>query len=141
MKQRILVVEDNALNRELLCDWLETEGYEVMSAENLSAALATVQSHQPHVVLLDVQLGADNGLALASWMRQQPSLHHIPVIAVTAHAMVTEQQLILQAGCNTCLAKPVDFQLLRDQLHRWLSVAADAPRGPQRGAEGDERAR
>jgi len=129
-KQRILVVEDNQLSRELLCDWLETEGYEVMFAEDLNAAFAAVHSHQPHAVLLDVQLGADDGLSLASWIREQPSLLHIPVIAVTAHAMVTEQQRILQTGCNTCLSKPVDFKLLRDQLHLWLAVAADSQRDP-----------
>lgn len=130
MKQCILVVEDNQLSRELLCDWLETEGYEVRFAEDLKTAFAAVQTHQPHAVLLDVQLGADDGLSLASWIRQQPRLLHIPVIAVTAHAMVTEQQRILQAGCNTCLSKPVDFKLLRDQLHRWLAVAANWQRDP-----------
>jgi two-component system, cell cycle response regulator DivK len=126
VKQSILVVEDNQLSRELLCDWLETEGYEVRFAEDLKTAFAAVQTHQPQAVLLDVQLGADDGLSLASWIRQQPMLRHIPVIAVTAHAMVTEQQRILQAGCNTCVSKPVDFKLLGDQLRVWLAVAADS---------------
>jgi two-component system, cell cycle response regulator DivK len=126
VKQSILVVEDNQLSRELLCDWLETEGYEVRFAEDLKTAFAAVQTHQPHAVLLDVQLGADDGLSLASWIRQQQKLRHIPVIAVTAHAMVTEQQRILQAGCNTCISKPVDFKLLGDQLRVWLGVAADS---------------
>jgi two-component system cell cycle response regulator DivK len=126
VKQCILVVEDNQLSRELLCDWLETEGYEVRFAEDLKTAFAAVQTHQPQAVLLDVQLGADDGLSLASWIRQQPMLRHIPVIAVTAHAMVTEQQRILQAGCNTCVSKPVDFKLLGDQLRVWLAVAADS---------------
>ncbi len=126
MKQSILVVEDNQLSRELLCDWLETEGYEVRFAEDLKTAFALVETHPPNAVLLDVQLGADDGLSLASWIRQQPMLRHIPVIAVTAHAMVTEQQRILQAGCNTCISKPVDLKLLGDQLHVWLAVAADS---------------
>ncbi len=126
MKQCILVVEDNQLSRELLCDWLETEGYEVRFAEDLKTAFAAVQTHRPHAVLLDVQLGADDGLSLASWIRQQRTLRHIPVIAVTAHAMVTEQQRILQAGCNTCISKPVDFRLLGDQLRVWLAVVADS---------------
>jgi CheY-like chemotaxis protein len=77
-------------------------------------------------VSLDVQLGADDGLSLASWMRQQQKLRHIPVIAVTAHAMITEQERILQAGCNTCISKPVDFKLLADQLRVWLAVVADS---------------
>jgi len=72
-------------------------------------------------VLLDVQLGADDGLSLAAWLRQQPALRDIPVIAVTAHAMVTERERILQAGCNACVSKPVDFKLLREHLERWLA--------------------
>lgn len=127
MRHAILVVEDNALNRELLCDWLETEGYEVSSAETLSSAIASVQQLPPDAVLLDVQLGDDDGLSLAAWMRKQPKLCHIPVIAVTAHALVTEQHSFLQAGCNACVSKPIDFKILREQLERWLK-AANAPK-------------
>ncbi len=124
MTHRILVVEDNPFSRELLCDWLETEGYEVISAENLEGAFAAVERKQPHAVLLDVQLGADDGLSLAAWMREQPVLRQVPVIAVTAHAMITEQERILQAGCNACVSKPIDFPLLQDRLHQWLALAA-----------------
>jgi CheY-like chemotaxis protein len=120
VRHAILVVEDNALNRELLCDWLETEGYEVSSAETLSSAIASVQQLPPDAVLLDVQLGDDDGLSLAAWMRKQPKLCHIPVIAVTAHALVTEQHSFLQAGCNACVSKPISFKVLREELERWL---------------------
>ena len=120
MKYRILVVEDNPLNRELLCDWLEAQGHEVLSAEDLQAAFRTLDDQQPDVVLLDVQLGNEDGLSLAGWMRQQPTLCRVPVIAVTAHAMVTDQQRFLQAGCNACISKPVNFKLLSEQLERWL---------------------
>lgn len=123
MKPRILVVEDNPLSRELLCDWLETEGYEVSSAADLEAAFAAVRDHQPHAVLLDIQVGTDDGLALAIWIRQESSLQGIPVIAVTAHAMADEQQRILQGGCNACLSKPIDFTALREQLHSWLRLS------------------
>ena len=123
MKQRILVVEDNPINRELLCDWLETEGYEVTSAEGLDAAFATLRSQQPHAVLLDIQLGAQDGAALATWIRQQPTIRDIPVIAVTAHAMAAEWQRILQAGCNSCIAKPIDFKMLQNQLDKWLAIS------------------
>ena len=120
MRHRILVVEDNQLNRELLCDWLEAEGHEVFSVEDLRAAFRTLEEQQPDAVLLDVQLGNEDGLSLAAWMRRQPKLSNVPVIAVTAHAMVTEQQRILEAGCNACVSKPVDFKLLSEHLERWL---------------------
>jgi two-component system, cell cycle response regulator DivK len=117
MKPRILVVEDNPLNRELLCDWLETEGYEVASTADLKAAFELVRSQQPHAVLLDIQVGADDGLAFATWIRQEPNFREIPVIAVTAHAMADERKRILEGGCNACLSKPIDFAALQKELH------------------------
>ena len=120
MNHRILVVEDNPLNRELLCAWLDTEGYEVLIAADLQSAFSAVEKNAPHVVLLDVQLGADDGLSLATWMRRQPALRHIPLIAVTAHALLTERNHILNSGCNACISKPVDFDLLRRTLNYWL---------------------
>jgi CheY-like chemotaxis protein len=123
VKQRILVVEDNLANRELLRDWLEVEGYEALIASDLNAAFAAVRTHQLDAVLLDIQLGTDDGLVLASWMREQPVLCLIPVIAVTAQAMVTEQQYILESGCNSVVSKPVDFKVLQEQLQLWLSRA------------------
>ena len=123
MKNPILVVEDNPLNRELLCDWLESEGYEVCSAETLSSAMASMQQRPPDAVLLDVQLGHEDGLSLAAWMRMQPKLCPIPVIAVTAHALATEQSSFLQAGCNACISKPIDFKVLRIELQRWLNMS------------------
>lgn len=122
MKQRILVVEDNPLNRELLCDWLDVEGHEVVSVQDLQAAMKSIEDRPPDAVLLDVQLGDEDGLSLAVWMRKQAKLCAIPVIAVTAHALVTEQSGFLQAGCNACVSKPINFSVLRDELHRWLQL-------------------
>jgi CheY-like chemotaxis protein len=120
MSHRILVVEDNLLNRELLCDWLETEGFTAVAAETLTEAFAAFDEHAPHAVLLDVQLGIEDGLSLASWIRGDARYRSLPVIAVTAHAMVTDQQRVMQAGCNACVSKPIDFVLLRDQLKACL---------------------
>ena len=127
MKQRILVVEDNSLNSELLRDWLEVEGYEVLIAPDLNAAFAAVRAQRPGAVLLDVQLGKEDGLSLASWMRQQPMLCKVPIIAVTAQAMVTERQHILESGCDSIVPKPVDFGALQEQLQLWLSRAEALP--------------
>jgi CheY-like chemotaxis protein len=127
MKHRILVVEDNAANRELLSDWLEAEGFEVLSAENLEQAYSAFQNQPVHAVLLDIQLGLEDGLSLAAWIRRDAKLQDLPVIAVTAHAMVTEQERVLQAGCNACVSKPIDFKLLGNQLGRWLNLAASVP--------------
>jgi len=120
LKHCILVVEDNQLNRELLRDWLEVEGYEVWSATDLQTSYDVFAKRIPDAVLLDINLGAENGLDLVAWMRQKPELGEIPVIAVTAHALVTEQERILQAGCRACLSKPINFQGLRERLNHWL---------------------
>lgn len=120
MKQNILVVEDNQLNRELLCDWLEMEGYEVWFAADLKASYEVLAKRLPNAILLDINLGAENGLDLVAWMRKKTSLGEIPVIAVTAHALVTEQEQILQAGCRACLSKPINFEELREQLNHWM---------------------
>jgi two-component system cell cycle response regulator DivK len=120
LKRCILVVEDNQLNRELLRDWLEVEGYEVWSAADLKASYEVFAKRIPDAVLLDINLGAENGLDLIAWMRQKPETREIPVIAVTAHALVAEQERILQAGCRACLSKPINFQGLREELKRSL---------------------
>jgi len=116
----ILIVEDNPMNRELLRDWLEVEGYEVWSAADLKTTYEAFSKRIPDAVLLDINLGKDNGLDLLAWMRQKPEARDIPVIAVTAHAMVAEQEDILKAGCRACLSKPIDFQQLKEELDRWL---------------------
>ena len=129
MKHRILVVEDNQPNRELLCDWLESEGFEVVYAENLEQSYAAFEINVPHAVLLDVQLDREDGLSLARWIRQRQGLRHIPVIAVTAQAMVTDQQRVIQAGCDACISKPVNFKSLSQQLDLWLNPATQNPSG------------
>jgi CheY-like chemotaxis protein len=120
LKHCILVVEDNQLNCELLRDWLEVEGYEVWSAADLKTSYEVFAKRVPDAVLLDINLGEDDGLDLIAWMRQKPEAREIPVIAVTAHALVAEQERILKAGCRACLSKPIDFPLLREELNRWL---------------------
>jgi two-component system, cell cycle response regulator DivK len=116
MKYQILIVEDNPPSRELLSDWLELEGFEVIRAANIEQAYAAFADAPPDAVLLDVQLGIEDGLSIARWIREHLQFRNIPVIAVTAHAMVTDQERVMQAGCNACVSKPVDFQLLRRHL-------------------------
>jgi CheY-like chemotaxis protein len=116
MKRIILVVEDNPPSRELLSDWLEVEGFQVVAAENLDQAFAAFKEVPPHAVLLDVQLGLEDGLSLAKWVREDPHYRNTPVIAVTAHAMVTDQERVMQAGCNAVVSKPIDFRLLQRHL-------------------------
>jgi CheY-like chemotaxis protein len=120
MTHRILVVEDNPPSRELLSDWLELEGFGVVAAPNLEQAMSAFKDEPPHAVLLDVQLGPEDVLSLAKWIRETPEFRNIPVIAVTAHAMVTDQERVMQAGCNACVSKPIDFRALKKHLESCL---------------------
>ena len=124
---RIFVVADNAINRELLCDWLEAQDYVALSTEGLGGAQRLLKDEQPDAVLLDVQLGNEDGLSLAAWMRRQPGCSGIPIMAVTAHALGTEQQRFLQSGRNACISKRIDFKLLDRELGKWLLPLEKSP--------------
>ena len=89
-------------------------------AADLKASYEVFSKRLPDAVLLDINLGRDDGLDLLAWMRQKPETRDIPVIAANAHALVSEQERILNAGCKACLPKPIDFPLLRKELSRWL---------------------
>lgn len=121
MRPAILVVEDDPASSELLQLWLQAEGYDVRCAADISASRAAIGESAPDLILLDIGLGAEDGLQLAAWVRQQPQLATIPVIAVTAHAMVAHRARIFASGCNAFLAKPVDFEELRQALRDWLA--------------------
>jgi CheY-like chemotaxis protein len=125
MSYRVLVVEDNPANLELAMDWLESEQFLVTTATTLEEARAAVRAASPDIVLLDVQLGAEDGLQLVSWIRSAPDLRKMPVIAVTAHAMVTDHERVMQAGCDACVSKPVNFRVLRGELEKWLNTDRD----------------
>ena len=130
MNHCVLVVEDNPLNAELLRDWLEVEGYAVWFAADLKASYEVFSKSLPDAVLFDINLGRDDGLDLLAWMRTKPETRDIPVIAVTAHALVVEQEQILKAGCKACLSKPINFPLLRKELNRWMQDPKPAQTNP-----------
>ena len=141
MRPAVLVVEDDAASRELLQLWLHAEGYQVRCATDVAASRAAIGEAAPDLILLDIGLGAEDGLELAAWIRQQPQTAAIPVIAVTAHAMVSDRARIFASGCNAFLAKPVDFQELRTALQDWLHPAArdTAPSPGHRKAASERR--
>jgi DNA-binding response OmpR family regulator len=117
MRQRILVVDDDAQFRELLKNWLESEGHEAILAESLEEGFVGIAAEPiPDVVLLDIHLGRENGLTLVHWARKQRHLAHVPIAAVTGLASFKELKSIWEAGCDTCFTKPIDFVSLREYL-------------------------
>lgn len=122
MRARILVVDDNALNRKLVGDLLEIEGYEVAYAEDADQALrALAGARLPDLVLMDISLPGMDGLTLTRRIRADPRTALILVVAVTAYAMQGDEQKALDAGCNGYITKPVDTRRLPGQVAHYLA--------------------
>ena len=117
MNQRILVVDDDPQYRDLLKNWLESEGHEAILAETLEEGFVGIATEPlPDVVLLDIHLGNKSGLTLVHWARKQRHLAHLPIAAVTGLGSFKELKSIEEAGCDTCFTKPIDFRALREYL-------------------------
>ncbi len=123
---RILVVEDNRLNRELVVDLLEAEGYTVLEAEDGTGLIERVKAEQPELILLDLQLPAVDGLTLARQLKADPATQGIPVLVTTAYAQVGNRELVLAAGCSGFLAKPLDVRAFVQTVGHLLMKSAAA---------------
>ncbi len=105
----ILLVEDNELNRDMLIRRLNRAGLKVIPAGDGQEALELMRSEQPAVVLMDMNLPVMNGWTACRTAREDDSIKHIPIIALTAHAMEADRLAALDAGCDDYATKPVDF--------------------------------
>lgn len=108
----ILLVEDNALNQQMLSRRLEKKGFVVMAREDGVELMAAVKEMKPDLILMDIQLPQIDGLTLARELKQDPSTAAIPLIAVTAFAMRGDREKCLGAGYDAYISKPVDFPRL-----------------------------
>ncbi len=124
MKPRIAVVEDNPDNR-LLVQAILDERYEVSEYETGTEAVEGLGKVRPDLVLLDISLPEMDGTEVLAWIRAQPDLEGLPVIALTAHAMTGDRERYLAAGFNDYVTKPiVDEDVLLGAIDRWLKDEA-----------------
>jgi CheY-like chemotaxis protein len=142
---RILVAEDNAVNRELLRELLEARGYEVFEASDGQEALHMVEQSRPELLLMDIGMPVLDGFGTIRKIRENPSLATLPVVAVTAYAMRGDRETILNSGFDGYLSKPLNPSSLTAELDRLLTKQApvsanpdlrkeDQPRGKDRAA-------
>jgi CheY-like chemotaxis protein len=124
-RKRILIVEDNPLNMELVCVVLESHGYETWQARTGAEALERLGTGKPDLIVMDIQLPGLDGLTLTKRLKQEPATRDIPVLALTAHAMKGDRDRILGAGCSGYIQKPIDIKELTNQVARLLQE--DAP--------------
>ena len=109
---KVLVVEDNEMNRTMLRRRLERRGYDVVEAADGREAIAAARQLQPDVILMDLSLPVVDGWTASRQIKGDPATASIPIIALTAHAMVEDRQRALDAGCDGYETKPVDMPRL-----------------------------
>ena len=109
MAKRIMVVEDNDLNRKLFCDVLSSNGYEVEPVADGKLVLRTAREAKPDLIIMDIQLPGISGLDLIEAAKKEPDLASIPVLAVTAFAAKGDEERIRDAGAADYLSKPVSI--------------------------------
>ncbi len=114
----ILLVEDNEINREMLTRRLNRAGLTVIAAGDGQEALEMMVSDQPAVVLMDMNLPVLDGWTACRRAREDERISRIPIIALTAHAMETDRQKAMQAGCDDYATKPIDFPDLLEKIDR-----------------------
>jgi CheY-like chemotaxis protein len=120
--KKVLVAEDNAVNRELLREMLEAVHCEVVEASDGKEALARMEDSNPDLILLDINMPGLDGFAVVKQIRQHQTFSRIPVLAVTAYAMSEDKERVFQSGFNGYLAKPIDTKLLAQELKRFAII-------------------
>ena len=114
--KRVLVVDDNAVNRRLLQVLLRFRGYEVCEAASAPEAFATLREKPPHLILMDLRLPGMDGLTATRRLKADPATREIPVVAVTSYAMKGDEETARAAGCCAYVTKPIDKTLFLETV-------------------------
>lgn len=123
MAKRVLLVEDNEMNRDMLSRRLQRKGFDVIVAEDGRRGIAAARNERPDLVLMDMSLPEVDGWEATRILKDDEETRYIPVIALTAHAMETDREKALEAGCDDYDTKPVDFNRLLDKIQAQLQVS------------------
>ena len=126
---RILVVDDNPINLELMTILLESEGFEVEPVEDAETTLQRIRQSPPDLLVVDVQLPGMSGLDLLREVRSDPRTQDLCAIVVTSYAMSSDEQMAYQAGCDGYIRKPIDTRTFGRQVSEFFA----ARRGKQAG--------
>ncbi|WP_085027342.1 response regulator [Ensifer aridi] len=119
---RILLVEDNEMNRDMLSRRLSRRGFDVLIAENGMAGVELAASEKPDLILMDMSLPVMDGWEATRRIKANPVTSRIPVIALTAHAMASDRDMALEAGCDDYDSKPVDLSQLVRKIEQLLTA-------------------
>ena len=119
----ILYVEDNTENRLLIRRILQAEGFAVLEAAGALQALEIIQTQRPDLILMDINLPEMDGYTLTARFKAMPHLGKVPIVALTANVMRGDRERTLEAGCDGYIQKPIDVDLLPEQVNRFLHNA------------------
>jgi len=108
LRPSILVIEDNLANMMLVVAVLERAGFRCAQASSAEEARRLIESSSPDLILMDIQLPGEDGLSFTRELKTNPTTAHIPIIALTAHAMKGDEVQAIAAGCDAYVAKPID---------------------------------
>jgi two-component system, cell cycle response regulator DivK len=115
---KVLIVEDNEMNRDMLARRLERKGYKVACAVDGPQGISMAASELPDIILMDVALGEMDGWEATAAIRKNPATSHIPVIALTAHALESDRLKSIEVGCVDFETKPVALPQLLEKIER-----------------------
>ena len=121
---KILIVEDNEMNRDMLSRRLKRRGYEVLVAVDGEMGIDLARTHAPDLILMDMSLPLIDGWEATRRLKADETLKHIPVIALTAHAMASDREKAIEAGCDDYDTKPIDLTRL---LAKIITLLLGAP--------------
>ena len=132
MPKTVLIVEDNELNMKLFHDLLEAHGYQTVGTRNGIEALDLARKHKPDLVLMDIQLPEVSGLEVTKWLKDDPTLKSIPVVAVTAFAMKGDEERIREAAARPiCRSRSRSASSSKRSVISW-GMPDDRPRPRRR---------
>jgi two-component system, cell cycle response regulator DivK len=120
MAKTVLIVEDNELNMKLFRDLLEAHGYQTSGTSSGHEALDIVRKSRPDLILMDIQLPQVSGLEVTRWIKDDPELRSIPIVAVTAFAMKGDEERIREGGCEAYLSKPISVGKFIETVRRFI---------------------
>lgn len=125
MTKRILVVEDDLLNRMFICVALDSNGFTAEAVEDGAQVIDATRAFDPHLIVMDINLPNISGLELIKKLKGDPGWKHIPIMALTAYIGRGEEHAILKAGAAGVLAKPVPIKLLLGTIEELLTAKGD----------------
>ena len=118
---KILLVEDNEMNRDMLSRRLQRRGHSVVMAHDGEQGLSLAYTEMPDLILMDISLPLMDGCEVTRRLKADKRTRHIPVIALTAHALVTDRVKAINAGCHDYDTKPIEFSRLSEKIHNCLA--------------------